>query len=118
MQSLHEGVEGLASLLRLFSQSQTSVVRERSSAVQDSLTQSQTNTKQFQVTFIQSTLVTIYSTPLPLSVQESLFSTTDHLAVTLQPLLTGLSNQLALQSSLLSQSITGIRTQVSAASLL
>lgn len=117
MQSLHEGVEGLASLLRQFSQSQTSVVRERSSAVQDSLTQSQTNTKQFQVT-LQSTLVTVYSTLLPLSVQESLFSTTDHLAVTLQPLLTGLSNQLALQSSLLSQSIAGIRTQVSAASLL
>lgn len=58
----------------------------------------------------------MYSTLLPLSVQESLFSTTDHLAVTLQPLLTGLSNQLALQSSLLSQSIAGIRTQVSSAS--
>lgn len=50
VQSLHEGVEGLVSLLRQFSQSQTSAVRERSRVVQDSLTQSQTDTKQFQVT--------------------------------------------------------------------
>ena len=50
VQCLHGGVEGVMSLLRQFSQEQTRVGRERSSAMQDSLTHCQTSTKQFQVT--------------------------------------------------------------------
>lgn len=65
MQSLHEGVEGVVSLLHQFSQSQMSAVRERSSAVQDSLTQSQTDTKQFQVTIYSKIVSVDYTCLLP-----------------------------------------------------
>ena len=50
---------------------------------------------------------------LLLYAQESLVSTADNLlTVALRPLLTGLSEQLALQSSLLSQSTASLKTQV------
>lgn len=117
VQHLHEGVEGVTSLLCQFSQGQMSTGREKSIALQDSLTQSQINTKQFQVNeqdpHVLGCVWVGVGVLFSFFVQESLVSTTDTLlTATLWPLLTGLSNQLALQSSLLTQSTASIRTQV------
>ena len=115
VQHLHDGVEGVMSLLQQFSQGQTRVERERSSAVQDSLTHCQTRNKQFQVTgqhLLGSHSVFEIQSFTP-ATQESLVSTADSLlTVALRPLLTGLSEQLTLQSSLLSQSTASLKTQV------
>ena len=49
VQGIQEGLEGVVSLLRQFSHHQTSGGRQRTSHMQDSLTQSQSNVRQFQV---------------------------------------------------------------------
>jgi kinesin family protein 11 len=93
VQGIQEGLEGVVSLLRQFSHHQTSGGRQRTSHMQDSLTQSQSNVRQFQ---------------------ENLVSAADGvLTVTLAPFLAGLCSQLALQSSLLTQSTASLREQVS-----
>ena len=120
MRHLHEGVEGVTSLLRHFSGRQTSAGRERNSDIQHSISHSQSNTTQFQVTIERNTMCVCVSSlafntvhSLVVCVQESLVSTTDALlTATLQPLLTSLSSQLALHSALLSQSTASLRAQV------
>ena len=103
------------SLLQQFSQGQTRVGRERSSAVQDSLTHYQTSSKHFQVTgqHLLGSHSAFEIRSFTLATQESLVSTADSLlTMALRPLLTGLSKQLTLQSSLLSQSTASLKTQV------
>ena len=120
MRHLHEGMEGVTSLLRHFSGRQTSAGRERNSDIQHSISHSQSNTTQFQVTIERNTMCVCVSSlafntvhSLVVCVQESLVSTTDALlTATLQPLLTSLSSQLALHSALLSQSTASLRAQV------
>ena len=112
VQGIQEGLEGVVSLLRQFSHRQTSGGRQRTRHMQDSLTQSQSDVRQFQVHENSSFRLDV--SLFCLLSQENLVSAADGvLTVTLAPFLAGLCSQLALQSSLLTQSTASLREQVS-----
>ena len=112
VQGIQEGLEGVVCLLRQFSHRQTSGGRQRTRHMQDSLTQSQSDVRQFQVHENSSFRLDV--SLFCLLLQENLVSAADGvLTVTLAPFLAGLCSQLALQSSLLTQSTASLREQVS-----